>query len=315
MKALLYLLAFVFTSPLIAQNAEELELERKDCTLRGTLTTSSDSIKSRTLIMIIAGSGPTDRDGNNANMKNNALKMLSDKLVENGYATFRYDKRAIGASKMPLSFDQKDLSFDDFIADADALVSKLSSTKRFDKIILTGHSQGSLVALCVANKNQKVDAVISLAGAGRPIHQVLKKQLAATLTIEMQGLVNAKLDTLAMGDTLKYSPKILHSLMHPSIQPFLISWMKYDPAKEITELKQPVLLINGTYDVQVALNEMELLAASNEKATTKKIGKMNHILKWINTKDMGYQIEQYSEPDVPLHKKLMKPILKFITKV
>jgi hypothetical protein len=60
---------------------------------------------------------------------------------------------------------------------------------------------------------------------------------------------------------------------------------------------------------------MELLAASNEKATTKKIGKMNHILKWINTKDMGYQIEQYSEPDVPLHKKLMKPILKFITKV
>jgi pimeloyl-ACP methyl ester carboxylesterase len=273
MKALLYLLAFVFTSPLNAQNAEELELERKDCTLRGTLTTSSDSIKSRTLIMIIAGSGPTDRDGNNANMKNNALKMLSDKLVENGYATFRYDKRAIGASKMPLSFDQKDLSFDDFIADADALVSKLSSTKRFDKIILTGHSQG------------------------------------------MQGLVNAKLDTLAMGDTLKYSPKILHSLMHPSIQPFLISWMKYDPAKEITELKQPVLLINGTYDVQVAVNEMELLAASNEKATTKKIGKMNHILKWINTKDMGYQIEQYSEPDVPLHKKLMKPILKFITKV
>lgn len=315
MKIIFILIALVLTTPLFAQKAEELELERKGCTLKGTLTLSSDTSKNQTLVMIIAGSGPTDRDGNNAGMKNNGLKMFSDKLVENGYSTFRYDKRSIAASKMPITFDQKDLSFDDFIADADSWVQKLKSTNKFDKIIIAGHSQGSLVAMCVANKNKDVAAVISLAGAGRPIHEVMKKQLAATLSIEMQGFVNAKLDTLAMGDTLKDSPKMLYSLMHPSIQPFLISWMKYDPAIEIANLKQPILLINGTYDIQVAVSEMQLLASKNESAIAKKIGKMNHILKFINTKEMDYQLQQYAEPDVPLHKKLMKPILKFIDKV
>ncbi|MEO9533508.1 MAG: alpha/beta fold hydrolase [Crocinitomicaceae bacterium] len=313
MKSILIFFCLLFIQSGWSQRTTELEINRKDCLLKGTLTCAEDTSSVQDLVLIIAGSGPTDRNGNNANMKNNSLKMLSDQLVENGYATFRYDKRGIAASKLPMTFDQRDLSFDDFIDDASAWVDLLAKNKKVDKIILAGHSQGSLVALCVANKNQNVDAVISVAGAGRPIHQVLKKQLAATLSIEMQGLVNSKLDTLAMGDTLKDSPKMLHSLMHPSIQPFLISWMKYDPAKEIAQLKQPVLLVNGTFDIQVDVSEMELLAAANENATAKKIGKMNHVLKWINTKDMGYQLEQYSDPDVPLHKKLMKPIVKFIS--
>lgn len=312
MKAIFLFSFLLLTSTLLAQQMEAVELTTSECTVHGTLTFTGDTSKQQTLVILIAGSGPTDRDGNNASMKNNGLKMLSEQLVANGYATLRYDKRGIAESKLPLSFDQKNMSFDFFIDDANAWVNQFSEDGRFNKIVLAGHSQGSLVALCVANKNEHVDAVISLAGAGQPIHQVLKKQLAATLSIEMQGLVNAKLDTLAGGDTLKDSPKMLYSLMHPSIQPFLISWMKYDPAKEIAQLKQPVLLINGTYDIQVAVSEMELLAGANENAKAVKISKMNHVLKFINTKDMGIQLEQYAEPDVPLHKKLMKPIVKFL---
>lgn len=306
--SLFALVAFVgFSQP------EEVMVENDLCAINGTLDWSGNPETAQPLVILIAGSGPTDRNGNNPQMENNSLKMLSEMLVSNGYACLRYDKRGIAKSPLPKGYDNKNHSFEGFIEDAKLWVEKYAADVRFNQIILCGHSQGSLVAMCAANGNEHVDGVISLAGAGEGIHEILKKQLAVQLSVEMQGLVNAKLDTLAMGDTLIEAPKMLHSIMHPSIQPFLISWMKYDPAKQIQALKVPVLLINGTKDIQVKSEQLEKLAAANPSATVAKIKNMNHVLKFIKTDDMGEQVELYSDPDAPLHKKLAKPILKFLS--
>jgi pimeloyl-ACP methyl ester carboxylesterase len=192
------LLSFFLVANLISfsQNEKEVENVQGICTLKGTLSSPEGGFESTDLIILISGSGPTDRNGNNAQMTNNSLKMISDDLVNTyGYCVLRYDKRSIAGSKIE-NFAQKNLSFDDFISDASSWVDKYKDNGLYKNIILAGHSQGSAVAIAAANKNKNVDAVISLAGAGRPIHSILKKQLSASLTIEMQGLVNAKLDTL-----------------------------------------------------------------------------------------------------------------------
>jgi pimeloyl-ACP methyl ester carboxylesterase len=293
---------------------EEVELENEGCTLKGTLSTQDDPSKSTVLVVLIAGSGPTDRNGNNPAMSNNSLKMFSDMLVGNGYACLRYDKRAIGESTVE-NLTKETLDFDLSISDASEWANKYAADTRFHGIVLAGHSQGSLVALCAANKNENVTGVISLAGAGQPIHQVLKWQLAKSLSIEMQGLVNAKLDTLAMGDTLKETPEQFYGFMHPSVQPFLISWMKYDPGKEIANLKVPVLIVNGTTDLQVQVSEAKMLKEKQPNGELVIIKNMNHILKFTKEKEMMPQLEMYGDPDIPLHKKLEKPVVTFLSEL
>lgn len=308
------LLFLVFCGTLsFSQTDEEVEIIASNTNVKGTLSWSGKPETAQTLVILIAGSGPTDRNGNNPQMQNNSLKLLSKAITDNGYACLRYDKRGTAASRLPEGYNQKEMSFEYFLDDANAWVDKYANDVRFNKIVIAGHSQGSLIGMVTANKNENVDAFISLAGPGRPIHEVLKKQLAATLSIEMQGLVNANLDTLAMGDTLQVAPEILYSIMHPSIQPFLISWMKYDPSVEIAKLKIPVLLINGSTDVQVSLKELELLSEACPNAKVVKIKKMNHIFKTISSLDMGDQLELYGDPDQAIHKKLMPTIHKFLS--
>ena len=312
MKHLILMPLFLFAFSAFAES-EETHIENELCKVYGTLDWSGNPETAQPLVILIAGSGPTDRNGNNPQMKNNSLKLFSEMLVAEGYACLRYDKRGIAKSQLPKDYDNKNHSFDGFIEDAKLWVEKYAADVRFNQIILCGHSQGSLVAMCAANGNENVDGVISLAGAGERIHEVLKKQLAVQLSVEMQGLVNAKLDTMAMGDTLVEAPKMLHSIMHPSIQPFLISWMKYDPVKQIKALKVPILLVNGTTDIQVKLDQLNKLAEAQPEATVAKIKNMNHVLKFIKSEDMGEQVELYGDPDEPLHKKLSKPVFKFLS--
>lgn len=311
MKTTLLYITFLFSFSALSFNTDSVKIDVEGCTLKGTLVTQDDFSTSTPLVILIAGSGPTDRNGNNSQMTNNSLKMLSEMLVENGYACLRYDKRAIGESKLE-DFDQRKMNFDYFVSDVSAWVEKYAADVRFHQIVLAGHSQGSLVALLAAKDNKNVDAVISLAGAGQPIQEILKKQLKPQLSIQLQGVVFAKLDTLAAGDTLQITPDYLHSIMHPSIQNFMISWMKYDPAKVIGELKIPVLIINGSTDIQVDVEEAKLLSEGNPNATLKIIKKMNHVLKYIKSKDLEPQLEVYGDPDLPLHEKLTKELLAFL---
>ncbi|MFM8179048.1 MAG: alpha/beta hydrolase, partial [Candidatus Kapaibacterium sp.] len=198
--------------------------------------------------LIICGSGPTDRDGNTPFMKNNCMKMLADSLAASGIASLRYDKRGIAASKEAMGSEDA-LRFEDYIADAANWIVKLRSDKRFTRIAVIGHSEGSLIGMIAAHR-ARADMFVSLAGVSESADAVLRRQLISA----PGGAADAAfpiIDSLASGKTVAAVPPRLAMLFRPSVQPYLISWFRYDPMKAIRDLQIPVLLVQGTTDLQV----------------------------------------------------------------
>ena len=256
--------------------------------------------------LIIAGSGPTDRNGNNAQMKNNSLLLLAHELAAQGIASIRYDKRGIGASKEAL-ISEENLRFENYAEDAKAWASQLKSDARFDKLIIIGHSEGSLLGLLAC---EQADVFVSLAGPGRPIDVILKEQLATQLSGQKKLLraANDGLSKLKEGKLVEDAPVELFGLFRPSVQPYMMSWMKYDPAIEISKLNIPVIILQGTTDLQVKEEDARLLFRAyplNSRLII--IEGMNHILK-LAPSDREKNIETYSNPELPLAPELLRII-------
>lgn len=263
------------------------------------------------LVIIIAGSGPTDKDGNNPlSGKSNSYKLLAEGLAQNNIASLRYDKRGIAKSVVP-NFKEDSLTFDQYINDVTKWIDIISKDKRFNKIIILGHSEGSLVGM-IASKNTKVSKYISLAGLGRTIDEIIIQQLK-----DQKQPDNIIKDITDMFNELKKGNKIekpnpmYHSLFRSSVQPYMISWLKYNPQEEIKKLTIPVLIVQGTTDLQVPESEAQFLLKANPKAQYLLIEKMNHVLKTSST-DRKENFDTYSKPDLPLSDGLVNGIVKFI---
>lgn len=277
--------------------------------ISGTLTLPSSSLPSP-VVLIIAGSGPTDRDGNSVlGVKTDAYKMVAEGFAKEGIATLRYDKRGIGKSKSGMT-QEADLRFETYIDDAVAWISWLKADRRFSKVIVLGHSEGSLIGL-VAAKRAGVSAFISVAGAGKSADKILKEQLKSKLPPQLLAESNAILDSLRAGKKVENVSATLHSLYRPSVQPYMISWIKYDPVKEIAQLKIPVLIVQGTTDLQVGVADAKLLSASNPKAKLAIIQNMNHVLKEASA-DPQQNMATYSNAALPLVGGLMNEMVEFI---
>lgn len=262
------------------------------------------------LVLIIAGSGPTDRDGNNPVMKNNSLKMLAEGLVENGIASVRYDKRGIGESKNA-GVSESELRFEHYVQDAQAWVDFLSKDSRFSEIIVLGHSEGSLIGM-IAAQNSEVDKFISLAGVGTPAGEIIREQLKPQPPFVLEQSLPI-LEKLEKGETVAEVPPMLFSLFRPSVQPYLISWFRYDPRQELAKLNKPVLIIQGTTDLQVGVADAEKLANATKRAELRILEGMNHILKEAES-DRAKNIATYSMADLPLKTDLVKSVIEFIRK-
>jgi pimeloyl-ACP methyl ester carboxylesterase len=299
---------FLFSSFFLSAQTEEIwQIKLKNGQLEGSLLLA-DSLIQTPVVLIIAGSGPTDRNGNNPVMKNNSLKMLAFELAKNQISSLRIDKRTIGKSKID-SFSVEKLRFDDLIKDAVLWINKLKKDKRFSKIIVLGHSQGALVGL-MASKKTKVNAYISVAGAGFSIDKILKKQLSKSMKIIKTNAYQI-IDSLSNRLKPKKIHPLLQSIFNQKIQNFLISWMKYKPEKEIIDLKIPILIIQGDTDFQVSIEDANNLHKTNKNSKLVIIKGMNHILKpAVLNKEKN--IATYYQPDLSLHKKLIPTIVKFI---
>ena len=255
--------------PLLLTGQTWQETKVKDSTavrvLKGTLLVP-DEIKKMPVALIIAGSGPTDRNGNSPGLKSDYLKMMAEGLAAQGVASLRYDKRGIGQSTVAAKGEES-LVIEDFATDAGSWVTQLKADHRFTKVIILGHSEGSLLGILAAQQ-YKADGLVSLAGAGRPIDQILKEQLTANPNNPADLLKNANdvIDTLKLGLHPKKVSPYLAALFRPSVQPFLISWMKYNPAKEIQKLTMPVMIVQGTTDIQVAMTDAEALHGARPEA-------------------------------------------------
>ncbi|MEB0261326.1 MULTISPECIES: alpha/beta fold hydrolase [unclassified Mucilaginibacter] len=277
--------------------------------ISGTLTTPANASGKIPVVLIIPGSGPTDRDGNSPKLglNGNTYKMLANELGKNGIASLRYDKRLIGQSITTTK--EKELKFEDYVDDAVGLVNLLSDDQRFSKVIVLGHSEGSLVGM-LAIRDQPVKAYISVAGAGRSADIVVTEQMKAYPKF-IQDNFKRMLDSLKRGKfTDNIDPK-LYPIARPDIQPYLLSWFRYSPAREIKKAKIPVLIVQGTTDLQVPVTDADLLKKAKSDAVLLLIPNMNHILKEAPA-DKEQNTATYSKPDLPLKPELVTGIVNFI---
>jgi len=191
-------------------------------------------------VIWIAGSGPTDRDCNQEGAKTDAFKKMAHQFAMNGIASFRSDKRGVGKSQLEVK-DEASLRFDYMVDDANAVRTFFESDSRFKSVTLIGHSEGSLIGMLASKAGSKY---ISIAGPGYDAATILKGQLKGKWGA-LEEPVMLKLDSLAQCMKVQCSAPQLMTLFRPSVQPYLMSWFKYDPAKEIKKLTGPVLIING----------------------------------------------------------------------
>ena len=257
------------------------------------------------LAILIAGSGPTDRDGNQAQLKNNSLKYLAEGLAQKGIATFRYDKRVIAQINNATVQEEK-MTFEDEVNDALLVVNHFKD--KYKKIILIGHSEGALIGLLVAQK-VVVSKFVSISGAGNSSATLIEEQIgknAPQLKEESQKIISQ----LRKGELVDNISPYLAPVFRKSVQPYLISWFKYEPAKEITKLQIPILIVQGTNDLQVEDKEAQLLKEAQPKAQLLLIEGMNHVLKKVKTLEENQQ--SYLNPDLPISGELVEGIASFI---
>ncbi len=260
------------------------------------------------LAIIHQGSGPTDRDGNSAIAgDNNSLKMVAEDLAQAGIASLRFDKRGI-AKSMSLIEREEDLVFEDYVNDMILWIEKAEQDERFSEIYLIGHSEGALISAAAAAQKE-VAGFVSLAGVGERASDTLRRQLSGQPE-EITSMTNPIIGELEQGRLVDNVPEVLQSLFRDSIQPYLVSWFRYDPSEVYGEITSPVLVVQGDNDVQVTVNDAMILS---QAAGTKPvlISGMNHILKDA-PKDMEGNLETYRDPDLELHPDLMPEIIQFI---
>lgn len=288
-----------------------VEVPTDECRLVGTLLLPSiDEAQKVPVALLISGSGPTDRNGNNMRMRNNSLKMIAEELAAVGIASLRYDKRAIGESAYP-KFDESQVTLHTYADDVRRWVDYLRRDKRFSAITLIGHSEGAQLALMAAADGARVDKVISIAGAGRPLDVILREQLASQPE-QIKRAAYSIIDTLKAGNFSRDVPVFLNSLFRQSVQPMLISYFALNPARLAAQLNVPLLIIQGDADIQIRPSDARALSAANHGADMMIIHQMNHVLKHCTTLDKTEQMSIYSNPSLPLHDDLMPGIVHFI---
>jgi len=262
------------------------------------------------VVLIVAGSGPTDRNGNQPpTLMCNTYLMLAKALQEHGIASVRYDKRAVGASA-EAGGDESRLRFEDFVDDARLWIDLLSREEKYSIIIVAGHSEGSLIGMMACTQSDQVGGFISLCGPGRPIDEVILEQLRRQ-SRSVHDSMRSILDELKQGNFVENVPPVLLGLARPSVQPYMISWLKYDPRVEIKKLSIPVMIVQGTTDIQISLDDAENLAKANPKAKKAIIKNMDHLLKANPTKIPLFQLT-YTDTRFPLHEELLPGIIQFI---
>ncbi|MFT3931987.1 MAG: alpha/beta fold hydrolase [Chitinophagaceae bacterium] len=309
MLAIIYLLsAYIAT----AQFAEELvAIKTSSDSLRGVLLVPANT-KTFSLVIIVPGSGPTDRNGNNPlGVTANSYRMLATALANQQIACLLFDKRGIAASKTAMVAEDS-LRFDTYVQDLQAWIAKLKTDKRVKKIIVAGHSEGSLVGMLAAQRS-KTDGYISLEGPANSIDKIIMQQVAAQPE-KIQTEIKSIFNNLRDGKKPDSVPPYLMSLFRPGIQAYMQSWMQYSPCNEIKKLSIPVLIVQGTTDIQVNEEEGKKLAACNPAAIFKLISGMNHVLK-NSSIDRNENMASYRNTTLPVNEELITAITTFVKNI
>lgn len=315
-RFILSITLFVVSTVVAYAQSREVEVECEWGSISATIDMPEG--ETSTAILLIAGSGPTDRYGNSAGGLNTySYKMLGEGLAKEGFAVMRYDKRAIGLSAYPVEKIPA-LLLDDFIADARRCVDYLHA-EGFERVIVAGHSEGGLIALVLASaEDTQVDGVVLLCAAGYAMDEILNYQLSQQLVPTHLGLMMRSTNiirSLKRGEQVPAEeiPTELMSLFHPTVQPFIINSMQYDPVAYAKRVACPVLIVSGGRDIQVAPSNGVRLSEAMPEAELVVFDNMTHVLKDADTSD---RIEQllgvYSNANLAITEGLVPAIVNFI---
>lgn len=285
------------------------EQEVRTGELVGTLTMPV-GFGSVSAVLILAGSGPVDRDGNLPTSRNDSLKLLSQSLAAYGIASLRTDKRGIGGGKGGVTREE-DLRFDTYVSDAVGWLDFLRAQKRVTQVFALGHSEGALVATLAAQRTN-VSGVVLVAGAGEPAAAIIERQLAAAgVPSGLQTASRRITKSLLRGNEVTDVPPELQAIFRPSVQHYLMSWLPVDPARELSKLSIPALVVQGTSDLQVSIQDAKRLTAASTTARLVVIEGMNHVLK-SSSLERSENLLSYNDPGLPLADRLVPIIVDFV---
>lgn len=262
------------------------------------------------VVLLIGGSGPTDRNGNQGGTGPGELRQLAEQLADKGIASLRYDKRGVGRSPAP-GLREQDLVLNSYVDDAVAWLGWLQQRADLGPRIVVGHSEGGLIAMLAA-KRTPVAGIVLLATPGRRLADVVRDQLQRIgLDPPLQAEALTVLASLERGETVANANPALQALFRPSVQPYMISELAIDPAKELKGLALPVMIVSGGHDLQVSSADAALLSAERPDATRLDVPGMNHVLKMAPADRAGQQ-DAYSNPNVPLAEGMVDAIATFV---
>ena len=289
---------------------EEVRVERSPGYLSGTLLVPA-SVSTPPLVIIIAGSGPTDRDGNSVGtlVRPNSLRLLAESLAVVGVASLRFDKRGVGGSRSS-AIPESEMRFEMLASDVAAWIVRYTNDPRFTRVIVAGHSEGALLGL-LALAEAPADGYVSIAGPARRADAVLHDQLAAQLPSPLLAAADNVLASLVAGRPFDTPPALLAALFRTSVQPYLISWLRYSGQTELAKYGGPCLIVQGSNDFQVLPAEATMLVAAQASCQLMLVDGMNHVLKRTPA-PRAEQTKSYTDPALPLAPGLVDQIAEFV---
>lgn len=296
--------------------SEDVTFENKTGNLRlaGTLTLPKKE-GTFPVVILISGSGPQNR--NEELLGHKPFLVISDHLTRNGIGVLRFDDRGTGKS----TGNHSSATSADFATDVQSAVTYLKTRQEIDqnKIGLIGHSEGGLIAPMVATNNQDINYIVLLAGPGlrgdkilllqqeligramgmseiqlqkskelnkqvfdmiidSEVSQDLEKNVTNFLTNELSKFSDTELPPGMTKDSASIKAQV-----DQLTTPWMVFFMKHNPAFVLEKVKCPVLAINGEKDLQVPPKENlkaikeSLEKGGNLKVTTKELPKLNHL--------------------------------------
>lgn len=258
------------------------------------------------IVVIVPGSGATDRDGN----ASGTYRLIAQGLSDAGISSLRIDKRGLFGSRDAIP-DPNAVTIADYVEDLRKWV--VRAAKEAPCVWVAGHSEGGIVALEMATQPPKpLCGLILLATPGRPVDVILIEQLEnrpenGAFLPEAKAILE-KLKSGARISTAEMSPE-LRPLFHVDVQGYWIDLLRRHPTQLAARWFGPTLIVQGSADIQVSEEDAELLAGAMKQAERLPLSSGSHMLKTVVS---GQPLATYRDPKLPLHPDLLPGIIGFI---